>query len=53
MPSWGEGIVEFFTLSIMPDTVFGYEMFNYFFTLIMVHGLLAFGFGSLVNLLRR
>lgn len=47
------GPVEFNLLTVMPSSVFGHEMFNYFFTLVTFAGVMAFGIGCLVDLIRR
>lgn len=46
------GLLEFNPVTIVPVTVYGADMFNYFFTLILVTGLISFSLGALFRLLR-
>jgi len=47
-----DGILEFNLVGIVPSNVFGYEMFNFFFTLILVTGLISFGLGMCFRLFK-
>lgn len=46
------GLLEFNLLTIVPSTVYGADMFNFFFTIVIVNGIIAFSLGALFKLLR-
>lgn len=52
MPFSG-GVLEFAILNIIPSSVYGYEMFNFFFTLMVITGIISWGLGQLFGLLGR
>jgi len=47
------GLNTFNPLNILPSSVYGYEMFNYFFTLISICGTIAFLVGLGLKLISR
>jgi hypothetical protein len=47
------GLIEFNLVTIVPNTVFGYEMFNFFFTLVFITGMISWGLGAVFGLFKR
>ena len=46
------GLIELNTLGIIPAGVYGYQMFNFFFTLVMINGVIAWSLGACFSLFR-
>jgi len=46
------GIFEFNPLEIVPATIYGAEMFNFFFTIVIVNGVIAWSLGAIFSLFR-